>query len=244
MNETVESGTETAAAPDGALAAIQQFLELGGPVVAILMVLSVIALAMILLKVWQFARLGVGVSANLSAALRAWEQGDRDAAVQAASDARGPSAALLANAMRALVGGAAEDTVREDAQRIAGRELLSFRSYLRPLDVISQTAPLLGLFGTVLGMIEAFRQLQSAGSQVDPSTLAGGIWVALLTTAVGLAVAMPVSMAVSWFEARIAREHAAMEDAITGLLTGRVTEPLALVERSAPPRRKAAARAA
>lgn len=240
MNEATDAGTETAAAPDGILSALQQFLELGGPVVAILLALSVIALAMIILKVWQFARLGVGVSGDVAGPLRSWEQGDLHAAIQGAANTRGPSATLLTSAMRALADGAPEATVREDAQRIAGRELLSFRSYLRPLDVISQTAPLLGLFGTVLGMIEAFRQLQSAGSQVDPSTLAGGIWVALLTTAVGLAVAMPVSMAVSWFEARIAREHAAMEDAITALLTGRVTEPRAPATSAGPAQRNTA----
>lgn len=66
---------------------------------------------------------------------------------------------------------------------------------LRYLDNVAQLAPLLGLFGTVLGMIEAFQALQDAGSQVDPSVLAGGIWVALLTTAVGLVVAMPTSVA-------------------------------------------------
>ena len=52
-------------------------------------------------------------------------------------------------------------------------------------------------------MIAAFQALQEAGAQVDPSVLAGGIWVALLTTAVGLAVAMPTSMVLNWFEARI-----------------------------------------
>ena len=64
----------------------------------------------------------------------------------------------------------------------------------------------MGLFGTVLGMITAFKDLQSAGNAVDPSILAGGIWVALLTTAVGLAVAMPVSVILTWFETRVENE--------------------------------------
>ena len=199
-------------------------LELGGPVVALLIVLSVIALAMILLKLWHFTRAGVGSRSDITPALAAWEQGERHDARRMAEAARGPAAYLLAGAMRALALGVPENTVREDTQRLAFRLLSSFRSLLRPLEAISQVAPLLGLFGTVLGMIEAFRQLQAGGSQVDPSALAGGIWVALLTTAVGLAVAMPVSMAVTWFEGRIAREHARMEDAVTSLLTGRVAE--------------------
>jgi biopolymer transport protein ExbB len=71
---------------------------------------------------------------------------------------------------------------------------------------VAQVAPLLGLFGTVLGMIEAFQGLQQAGAAVDPSALAGGIWVALLTTAVGLVVAMPASLLLTWFDGRIAGE--------------------------------------
>ncbi len=74
---------------------------------------------------------------------------------------------------------------------------------LRVLDLTAQLAPLLGLFGTVLGMIEAFQTLQEAGSTADPSLLAGGIWVALLTTAVGLCVAIPASVVLAWFDSRL-----------------------------------------
>ena len=88
----------------------------------------------------------------------------------------------------------------------------------RFLDTVAQVAPLLGLFGTVLGMIEAFQALQSAGSQVDPSLLAGGIWVALLTTAAGLAVAMPASVVLSWFESRMAEERALADHALSVVL--------------------------
>ena len=88
----------------------------------------------------------------------------------------------------------------------------------RLLDNVAQLAPLLGLFGTVLGMIEAFQSLQDAGAQVDPSLLAGGIWVALLTTAVGLAVAMPTAMVLSWFEARMDAERVTAERAIATVL--------------------------
>jgi biopolymer transport protein ExbB len=68
-------------------------------------------------------------------------------------------------------------------------------------------------------MIEAFQALQDAGSSVDPSLLAGGIWVALLTTAVGLAVAMPTSVILSWFEARMTAERVFTELALTTILS-------------------------
>ena len=86
-----------------------------------------------------------------------------------------------------------EAMVREEVARLAGDRLEGLRAYLRPLEVIAGVAPLLGLFGTVLGMISAFQQLEQAGSQVNPAVLSGGIWEALLTTAVGLAVAILAS---------------------------------------------------
>ena len=76
---------------------------------------------------------------------------------------------------------------------------LGFRS----LEVISATAPLLGLLGTVMGMIEAFKQLAAAGNQVDPSMLSAGIWQALLTTAGGLIVAIPALVAWHWFDRKL-----------------------------------------
>ena len=81
---------------------ISSLLDLGGPVVAILIALSVIALAMILLKLWQFTRDGVGSQSDVSAALSAWEQGEQHEARRIAGAARGPAADLLSNAMRAL----------------------------------------------------------------------------------------------------------------------------------------------
>ena len=60
--------------------------------------------------------------------------------------------------------------------------------------------------------------MQDAGSSVDPSLLAGGIWVALLTTAAGLALAMPTSLVLSWFEARMQAERVFAEKALTTIL--------------------------
>ena len=91
-------------------------------------------------------------------------------------------------------------------------QFLKLERGFRLLDTVAQLAPLLGLFGTVLGMIEAFQALQDAGSSVDPSLLAGGIWVALLTTA---AVAMPTSIVLSWFESRMTAERVFAELALT-----------------------------
>ena len=80
------------------------------------------------------------------------------------------------------------------------------------MDLAVTAAPLLGLLGTVLGMIEAFRQLEAAGTRVNPSLLAGGIWEALITTAAGLVVAIPASLGHSFFLSVIDRFIIEMEE--------------------------------
>ena len=97
---------------------------------------------------------------------------------------------------------------------------------MRVLELTTQIAPLLGLFGTVLGMISAFQALQNAGAEADPAVLAGGIWVALMTTAVGLAIAIPAAFITAWFEGMIEGEKENMEATLTALFTGRATEVL------------------
>jgi biopolymer transport protein ExbB len=108
---------------------------------------------------------------------------------------------------------------REETTRVAKAGLARARAGLRMLDLVVTIAPLLGLFGTVLGMIAAFQTLQESGAQADPSALAGGIWEALLTTAAGMGVAIPASMALSWFESVVDRVQADMEDLATRIFT-------------------------
>jgi biopolymer transport protein ExbB len=118
----------------------------------------------------------------------AWDQRDRTAARSEIDSSTSYLAPVIDMVMSAIESNG--DRFHADTEvRFAKLE-----SGFRLLDSVAQLAPLLGLFGTVLGMIEAFQSLQDAGAQVDPSILAGGIWVALLTTAVGLVVAMPTAL--------------------------------------------------
>lgn len=186
-------------------------IDLGGPVIAILMALSVLVLATLLWKLWQFHALGVGRHAAIDRAMAAFDAGDRAAALQALGNSRNHLAPVLSLALRS--GGEAKPRL----VAMAEAQLAQVTKGFRLLDSIAQVAPLLGLFGTVLGMIDAFRALQAAGDAVDPSVLAGGIWVALLTTAAGLAVAMPTTLALTWFESRAARERARIDLALETL---------------------------
>jgi biopolymer transport protein ExbB len=209
----------TGVEPHGLLDQLQQFLLAGGPVVWILLVFSVIASSIILLKIWQLAQLRPESVPQLERSLQLW----RDASPEQALDCLktpGPVAELMTLAMTGLQQrGGDSPRLRDELDRVASLRLNQLRAYLRPLDVIAMLSPLLGLLGTVLGMIGAFQQMEAAGSQVDPSVLSGGIWQALLTTAVGIAVAIPVTMAHSWLERKTERVAALMSDAVTRVFT-------------------------
>ena len=110
---------------------------------------------------------------------------------------------------------------KEQALQIVGEELLFFfGKRLDFLSTISMTAPLIGLLGTVLGMIEAFSKL-SASNNVDITMLAGGIWQALITTATGLSIAIPAMLAHRWFCRQHDKTAFAMQHAINVFLKQR-----------------------
>jgi len=166
----------------------RRIAETGGPVVMVLMAVAVLTLAVVMYKCWQFWMAAVGRHAALSQAVAAWDGGDRAGARATLDRSRSYLAPVIGMAMTAQP----VDAPRLQAE--AETRFAALERGFRLLDSVAQLAPLLGLFGTVLGMIEAFQSLQAAGAQVDPSILAGGIWVALLTTAVGLVVAMPTAL--------------------------------------------------
>lgn len=214
---------QTPPGPDGAplgsgTDSLVDLLALGGPVVWILIALSVVALTVALFKSVELllARRG---GRRVARALDLWRRGRHGEALDEVTDASGGIPALLGIAMRGRAGGAPEALVREEIQRVAANDMTRLRGNLRTLEVIGQIGPLLGLFGTVLGMIEAFRRMEEAGSRVDPSVLSGGIWQALLTTGVGLAVAIPTVLVHQWLERRADAHAHRIEDAVTQVFT-------------------------
>ncbi|MFH1875389.1 MAG: MotA/TolQ/ExbB proton channel family protein [Candidatus Omnitrophota bacterium] len=85
-------------------------------------------------------------------------------------------------------------------RRAGSRELEEGEKHLRILSVIGNIATLLGLLGTVTGMIQTFIKIESSGGTAEVAILAGGIWEALLTTAAGLSVAIPTLVLYHYFE--------------------------------------------
>ncbi len=188
-----------------------QFLRDGGPTIWAIAALSVITVALILWKIWRLALIGAWSRGKTGRAVDAFAAGQADTAEQTVAGRRGIRSKVTHAAIRA-VSTMPEQKAREETMRVAKRELADAATGLRALELIATIAPLLGLLGTVLGMIAAFQALQEAGSKADPALLAGGIWEALLTTAAGMAVAIPASVALTWFESVIDRIRRDLED--------------------------------
>lgn len=208
----------------GPLETALEMLQVGGPVVMILIAFSVFALTIVLLKIWQFRAARVFDAKQPRRLLALYKAGNEVEALAVASRSRNPVSRTLALAIRGRRRAVPEGKVREEVVRFGTDILESLRSWLRPLEVIGSMAPLLGLFGTVLGMIGAFQALEQAGNKVDPSILSGGIWEALLTTAVGLAVAMPVVAVLSFFERIVERVAHDMDSIVTQVFTEDLSE--------------------
>jgi biopolymer transport protein ExbB len=207
------------APPPGLLGQLLELYQAGGPVVGILALLSVLGLAIVIAKLWQFHNARIYDRRTADYALAAYRRGQVDEALSLARSSPSPVAVAVALVIAGEKRGVPAAAIREEVIRYGLAALEELRSWLKPLEVIASLAPLLGLFGTVMGMISAFQQLEQAGSRVDPSVLSGGIWEALLTTAVGLAVAIPAVAALNWLERYVERLAFQLDDVVTAMFT-------------------------
>ena len=206
--------------PQGALARAGDFVLLGGPAMWAIALLSVATLALILWKVMQLLAFGAWSGGRHTArALDLWTQGDHQAAMDGLAARTSLRARHALGAMQATANPAMDrEGAEAEATRIGRALLTQARSGLRGLELAATVGPLLGLLGTVTGMIAAFQALLEAGSRADPAALAGGIWEALWTTAAGMAVAIPAQMALAWFDSVVDHLAEDMEDASTRIL--------------------------
>ena len=185
----------------------------GGPIVVILIALSLVSVALIVLKIVQL--LGVtGGADRREKAFDLWSRGDRRAAMQALGEDGSPVDRLVHQAMTGLTSGLSRQALDDDLEWRGNAEISLMSRHIRTLELIAMVSPLLGLLGTVLGMIRAFQELALAEGAANASILAAGIWQALLTTAAGLVVAIPAAIAASLLSSRVDAAGQAIEAAI------------------------------
>lgn len=177
------------------------FLAKGGVLVVPILLCSVLALAIFAERLIRFSRMrsrGAGLAEKVVGLIHS---GKEKEAYNVAIQSNSPMGRVLAEAIgvkkqnREII-----ETVLVNATE---NEVRSLSAYTQALATIGNIAPLLGLLGTVIGMIKAFMVIQQMGGKVNAAVLAGGIWEAMLTTALGLCVALPTMVAHSYLLARI-----------------------------------------
>ncbi|MFQ5589408.1 MAG: MotA/TolQ/ExbB proton channel family protein [Nitrospiria bacterium] len=196
-----------------------KLLQQGGPVMYVLLSLSILATAIILVKLYQYIQSGIFRMGFVEKSLSALSADGPGEALHALSNQRNPVAQVMRSALRCGMDPAMPPKdVDAEVSRVGSAEIRNLESCLRGLSSIAHLSPLLGLLGTVIGMINAFMRLEAAGSRVDPALLSGGIWEALLTTAFGLTVAIPSMAAFYYLEGEVDKVRAAMNDACVRIL--------------------------
>ncbi|WP_370312034.1 MotA/TolQ/ExbB proton channel family protein [Sagittula sp.] len=185
--------------------------------------LSLLASAVAIYKWVQFMMLGVGRRKRAEEILDNWLSGRADLALQQAQKRKSVLARILQAVFSGVQAKPGDSTYAEELGRqTAIIELATMTDRMRTLEMVVQAAPMLGLLGTVIGMIDAFSALAVAEGAVDPTILAAGIYTALTTTAAGLAIALVAYFVANYFESRIERERNMIETVISAAIHGRL----------------------
>lgn len=188
----------------------------GGVLMWPILLCSIISLAVILERVYHFYRIRINIPEFFSSIRGLLQKKKVEEALVLCQKTPAPIGRILACGIQNHKEDAA---VQEKAiSRVGSWEVRGLEKHLRGLATIGNITPLIGLLGTVVGMIKAFAKIQELGGRVNASVLAGGIWEALLTTAAGLTVAIPTLVAYHYFEGKIDNMSSWMKEVASELL--------------------------
>ncbi len=205
----------------------------GGILMWPILLCSIVGLAIFMERLVFFARLkkrGGGLSEKVA---QTWVKGNENEAFSEAESSSSPMGRILTKAMD--VKNLDRDVLENVIAHATDEEVRYMSSNIQTLATIGNIAPLLGLLGTVLGMIKAFMVIQEMGGKVNSAVLAGGIWEAMITTAFGLIVALPVMAAHSYLIGRIESCEARLQEGsvmfMKALYGGNTETPLCRLSR-------------
>lgn len=192
-----------------------EILMAGGWAMAPILICSAAALAIVLERWWTLRRKAV-LPDGLGEEVRQWARsGQLDPAHLEALAAGSPLGELLAGAL--AVRNRPREQIKERIEDTGRHVVHRMERYLNTLGTIALIGPLLGLLGTVIGLIRMFMQVMGGG-MADPTKMAGGIGEALICTATGLVVAIPAYVLHRYFRSKVAGYCIDMEKQATALL--------------------------
>ncbi len=175
----------------------------GGIMMWPIILCSIIALAIVIERIIRFSQMSIDTRRFLTDIISLVEKGKIEQALSLAEQTPGPVAAVVFAGLRKY--GHRREEIEEAMKDASIYEIPKLEKNLTGLATIAHISPLMGLLGTVLGMVHTFQMVQAKASSfapINPSDLAGGIWEALLTTAAGLFVAIPTYVAYNYFVSR------------------------------------------
>lgn len=188
-------------------------LGISGPILLLLGLLSLASVSVLVARLLALWTIGTG-RAKRDEALEKLARGE----AVTVSD-QGPADRVLLRATALIETGVSVEVLTSELEQRGNAESHALYRGVRFLELVGMIAPLLGLLGTVLGMIQSFRSLELAEGAANASILAGGIWQALLTTAAGLVVAIPALVGAAILTARAEARSEEIERTMVGALS-------------------------
>ncbi len=196
-----------------------EFMQKGGPIMWPILLCSVIAFAIVIERLLQLRREEIDTKTFMEQISKSLKRNKVMEALELCDRTKGPVANILKAGI--LKHDRPRPEIREAIEDAAIHEVPRLERNLPVLSTVAQVAPLLGLLGTVTGLVKAFQVIESkttAMNPVNPGDLAGGIWQALLATTFGLCVAIPTYVAYNYLASRVDGFVLDMERSATDLL--------------------------
>jgi biopolymer transport protein ExbB len=201
---------------------VLEILSKGGWIVIPIYILSIVALYIFIERLLVLRKLRINTNTFVLQIRNLLLRNQTEEAIMLCKKTAGP----IAKMTRAGIENASRPRMEiKDAIESAGKtEIFVLEKNLGTLSTVASVAPMLGFLGTVTGMIRAFMEIQSRGGNVDASVLAGGIWEALVTTAVGLAVGIVSIMFYNHIQGKVEKIVSEMQNVSTELLDAILNE--------------------
>jgi biopolymer transport protein ExbB len=199
----IAQGTSTATGTQSTSFNLWERIQAGGPIMIPIGLCSVVVMGLAIERSMALRKSAVAPARFVDELDQAWSSGGIEGARRLSTERKHALARVVSTALRHL---GSREEVKESVEAAARREIGGLRRGLRALAVMASISPLLGLLGTVGGMIDVFDRYVSVENAADKiRVVSSGISVALVTTFAGLSVAIPATIAHQYFLSRVTR---------------------------------------
>lgn len=196
-----------------------ELVQKGGPMMYLIIIASILAFGVVIERVYHLYKARIDAGKFMDAIINILKRNKIIEAIEMCNATPGPIAHIVKAGI--LKHDRSKPEIREAVEEAARLEIPRMEKHLPVLATIAHIAPLLGLVGTVTGMIKSFQVIQQKASAmvpVNPGDLAGGIWEALLATLAGLSVAIPTYVAYNYLVSQVDNLVYDMETSATDLV--------------------------